>query len=148
MPLQVGVEVCGSDAEMMKAGAAFLEHLAIHRRRVVIRLDELDIHVSGKAHRQRDFGARGLAAIQRRLAGELGEQKPRPDLELPDPVVHRRMDVFDHVCHLDDAVIGLAERYETHAQAPWVLVTWPRDTTRLRCDQPRLKSTPTGEPVP
>ena len=76
--------------------------------------DQLDEHVPGVGHGQGDVGLRGLPAVRGALAGEVGQQEPRPDLQLFAPPAHARVDVLDDVGHLEDAGLGLAESEEAH----------------------------------
>src|SRR5262249_51131243 len=83
-----------------------------------------------KAHRDAHIGARGLPAIHGVDAGEMLEHKPRADPQLGAPLTNRRVQVRDHVGHLDDAVVGLTETYLTHnaSPAPPLLASAPHST--------------------
>src|SRR6516225_429124 len=71
-------------APVVKAVAAPLDHLAVYRGRIVVGLDQLHVHVPGKAHREPYIRPRGLAAIHRIDAGEMLQHEPRPYAELGD----------------------------------------------------------------
>src|SRR3989475_4524638 len=87
-------------APVMEAVAAPLDHLAVDRGRLVVRLDQLDVHVTGKAHRERNIRLRGLPAVDGVDAREVLEDKPRADPKLRGPFADRRRQVGDDVGHL------------------------------------------------
>jgi hypothetical protein len=93
----------------MEAVAAPLDELAVDRRRIVLWLNELEVHVTGKAHREPHLCARGLSAVDGLVTGEMLEDEPRADPKRAAPLLDRRMQVRHHVGHLNDAVVGLTE---------------------------------------
>src|SRR6516162_11653476 len=108
------IEAPRRNAPMMKAIAAPLDHLAVHRWRIVVGLDQLHVHVPGKAHREPHIRTRGLAAIHRIDAGEMLQHEPWADPELRDPLADRRVEIRHDVGHLDDAVVGLTKSHLAH----------------------------------
>src|SRR5450432_2424806 len=67
--LDVAVEVRGRASPVVEAVAAAFDPLAIHGRRIVVGLDEFDVHVAREAHRERHVRGRVAAAILRVRAG-------------------------------------------------------------------------------
>src|SRR5262249_9217933 len=112
--LDRGIEAPGCDAPVMEAVAALLDHLAVHGGRIVVGLDELDVHVAGEAHGERYVRARRLPAVDGIDTGEVLEHEPGADGKLHRPLPHRLLQVRDDIGHLHDAVIRLTEPYLTH----------------------------------
>src|SRR5215471_4260415 len=112
------IEAPGGDAPVMKAVAAPLDHLAVHRRRIVVGLDQLHVHVPRKAHREPHIRPRGLPAIHRVDAGEMIEHEPGADTQPGDPFLDRRVEIGHDVGHLNDAVVRLTKTHLAHNASP------------------------------
>ena len=108
---QVAVDVGGvvgaGQAEVVEPEAVGVDVLLVHRRMVVGRLDQLDLQVSGVAHRQGDAGEARLTAVHRIDTGEVVEEEPRTDVQVSRPTRHCRGNVGDHVRQLHDPTDGL-----------------------------------------
>src|SRR5437763_16547056 len=102
----------------MKAVAAPLDHLAVDRGRIVVRLDQLDVHVTGKAHREGNIRPRGLPAIDGVDAREMLEDKPHTDPKRSGPLAQRRLQDGDKGGHLDTAIVWLTEPQQAHNAPP------------------------------
>ena len=75
------IEVPGAKAEVVKTVATIVDHVAVYRRRVIGRLDQLVGHVPGESKRDVQSGPRWLAPVERALRANVAEGPPWTDLE-------------------------------------------------------------------
>src|SRR6516165_5903828 len=73
------IEVPRRHPPVVEAVAAPLDHLAVNGGRVVVLLDQLDVHVAGKAHGDRHVRARRLSAVHGVFSAEVLEHEPGAD---------------------------------------------------------------------
>jgi hypothetical protein len=112
------VEIRRRTPPVMEAMAVPLDPLAIHRWRVVVRLNQFDVHVARKTHRNRHIRGRIAATVFGVAASEVIEQKPRAYFQLIDPHAHGRAYIRYDVAHLNDAIIRLTKSHKTHWTLP------------------------------
>jgi hypothetical protein len=76
---------------------------------IVERLDQFDLHMPGKAHRDGDIGARGLAPVELVRRQKMVEQEERASPAIAYEMIDRRADVRDDERRLHDPAEWLPE---------------------------------------
>jgi hypothetical protein len=102
---------------VLGARATGIEELAVHRRRVVALLDELDLDITRVGQRDAQLNRGVDAAVAEVIRLHPFDVEPRAHA-VPDPLLHRRLDVDHDIADLCD----LTEDPAHHAKLRHALI--------------------------
>src|SRR3954453_16204304 len=111
---------------VLEAFVAGLEEFPVQRRRVVALLDQLDLEVAGIGQRDAHLDGGVLAAMAKPVGRDAVHVVPGTDAHYLDPVLHRGVDVPDHI-----TVLAYRAEDAAHARAPLVSLI-----TSVQCPRP------------